>query len=151
LQRQALRANADKQVSEFDIRTSSIDSPVGTLSGGNQQKVVVARELARSLKLMVVSQPTRGVDVGSTEAIHRRIVQARDNGVAVVIVSSELDEVLALADRIAVMCGGRIVGVLPAGASRDEIGLMMAGVAEEEALAESVAHPTEISRLEEGE
>jgi simple sugar transport system ATP-binding protein len=148
LQRQALRANAEKQVSEFDIRTSSIDSPVGTLSGGNQQKVVVARELARSLKLMVVSQPTRGVDVGSTEAIHRRIVQARDNGVAVVIVSSELDEVLALADRIAVMCGGRIVGVLPAGASRDEIGLMMAGVAEEEALAESVAHPTEISRLE---
>ncbi len=150
LQRQALRANAQQQVSEFDIRTSSIDSPVGTLSGGNQQKVVVARELARSLKLMIVSQPTRGVDVGSTEAIHRRIVQARDNGVAVVIVSSELDEVIALADRIAVMCGGRIVGVLPAGASRDEIGLMMAGVAEEQARAESVAHPTEISRLEEG-
>jgi len=110
---------------------------------------VVARELGRTLKLMVVSQPTRGVDVGSTEAIHRRIVQARDEGVAVIIVSSELDEVISLADRTAVMCGGRIVGILPAGASRDEIGLMMAGVGEAEAHAESVAHPTEISRAEE--
>jgi len=149
MQRAAVRANAEKLVKDFDVRTQSIDTPVGTLSGGNQQKVVVARELGRTLKLMVVSQPTRGVDVGSTEAIHRRIVQARDEGVAVIIVSSELDEVISLADRTAVMCGGRIVGILPAGASRDEIGLMMAGVGEAEAHAESVAHPTEISRAEE--
>jgi simple sugar transport system ATP-binding protein len=150
MQRAAVRANAETQVEEFDIRTGSIESSVGTLSGGNQQKVVVARELARDLKLMVVSQPTRGVDVGSTEAIHRRIVQARDDGVAVVIVSSELDEVLSLADRTAVMYGGRIVGVLGADASRDEIGLMMAGVVAEEAHAESVAHPTVISHIEDG-
>jgi general nucleoside transport system ATP-binding protein len=149
LQRAAVRENARRLVEEFDVRTQSIDAPVSTLSGGNQQKVVVARELGRTLKVMVVSQPTRGVDVGSTEAIHRRIVQARDDGVAVIIVSSELDEVISLADRTAVMFGGRIIGVLPAGASRDEIGLMMAGVSEEQALAESIAHPTEISRVEE--
>lgn len=149
LQRSAVRENARRLVEEFDVRTQSIDTPVSTLSGGNQQKVVVARELGRSLKVMVVSQPTRGVDVGSTEAIHRRIVRARDEGVAVIIVSSELDEVMSLADRIAVMFDGRIIGILPAGSSRDEIGLMMAGVSEEQALAESTAHPTEISRVEE--
>jgi simple sugar transport system ATP-binding protein len=100
---------------------------------------------------MVASQPTRGVDVGSTESIHRRLVEARDDGVAVLIVSSELDEVLALADRIAVMYRGRLVGVLGSGASRDELGLMMAGVDPEQARAESEAHPSEVSQVGNGE
>jgi simple sugar transport system ATP-binding protein len=106
---------------------------VGTLSGGNQQKVIIARELTRPIKLLVASQPTRGLDVGSIEYVHRRIVEARDAGDAVLIVSSELDEVLALGDRIAVMYRGRIVGERPAGADRDEIGLLMAGSVAEQA------------------
>jgi len=139
-----IRRNADERVAEFDIRTSSITAQVGTLSGGNQQKVVLAREMSRPLTLLVASQPTRGVDVGAQEFIHRRIVAERDRGTPVVIVSTELDEVLALADRIAVMYRGKIIGVLPAGASRDEVGLMMAGVAAEKAHAEAEAHPSEL-------
>jgi general nucleoside transport system ATP-binding protein len=123
----AIDASARERVREFDIRTPSVSTPCGTLSGGNQQKVIIARELSRPIKLLIASQPTRGLDVGSIEYVHRRIVEARDQGAAVLIVSSELDEVLALADRIAVMCGGRIVGERPAGADRDEIGLLMAG------------------------
>ena len=101
---------------------------VGTLSGGNQQKIVVARELSRTIKLLVASQPTRGLDVGSIEYVHRQIVAQRDAGVAVLIVSSELDEVLALGDRIAVMFRGKIMGIVGASADRETIGLMMAGV-----------------------
>jgi ABC-type uncharacterized transport system ATPase subunit len=97
------------------------------LSGGNQQKVVLARELSRPLRLLVVAQPTRGVDVGSQEFVHKRIIAERDNGAAVVLISSELDEVLGLADRIAVMYRGRIIGEVPAGTSADQIGLLMAG------------------------
>jgi ABC-type uncharacterized transport system ATPase subunit len=119
--------NADERVAEFDVRTSSIDHPASTLSGGNQQKVVLARELSRPLKLLVVAQPTRGLDVGSMEFVHRRIVAERDNGAAVVVVSTELDEVLGLADRIGVMYRGKIIGELPAGSSAEEIGLLMAG------------------------
>ena len=118
---------ARERAREFDIRTPSVRAPVGTLSGGNQQKVIIARELSRPIRLLIAAQPTRGLDVGSIEYVHRRIVEARDQGAAVLIVSSELDEVLALADRVAVMCGGRIVGERPAGADRDEIGLLMAG------------------------
>jgi simple sugar transport system ATP-binding protein len=143
-----VRRNAEKRVEEFDIRTPSIDATAGTLSGGNQQKVVLAREMSRPLKLFVASQPTRGVDVGAQEFIHRRIIAERDNGTPVVIVSTELDEVLALADRIAVMYRGRIIGVLPAGASRDEVGLMMAGVAPEQAHAEAEEHPSELTAVE---
>ena len=98
-----------------------------TLSGGNQQKVVLAREMSRPLKLLVVAQPTRGLDVGSMEFVHKRIVRERDQGTAVVLVSTELDEVLGLADRIAVMYQGRIIGELPGGSSADEVGLLMAG------------------------
>ena len=98
-----------------------------TLSGGNQQKVVLARELSRPLKLLIVAQPTRGLDVGSMEFVHRRIVAERDRGAAVVLVSTELDEVLGLADRIGVMYRGKIVGEVPGGASAEEIGLLMAG------------------------
>ncbi len=99
----------------------------GTLSGGNQQKVVLARELSRDLSLLVAAQPTRGVDVGSIEFIHKRIVETRDAGVPVIVVSTELDEVTALADRIMVMYRGRIVGIVPGDTPRDVLGLMMAG------------------------
>ena len=128
LRLERIRANAEERVAEFDVRTPSVSVPAGTLSGGNQQKVVIARELSRSLQLFVASQPTRGVDVGAQEFIHRRIVAERDRGTPVVLVSTELDEVLALADRIAVMYRGRVIGILPGGAPRDEVGLMMAGV-----------------------
>ncbi|MDT0260305.1 ABC transporter ATP-binding protein [Jatrophihabitans lederbergiae] len=135
-----IAANATSRVEEFDIRTSSPDAMASTLSGGNQQKVVVAREMSRPLTLLVASQPTRGVDVGAQEFIHRRIVDERDRGTAVVIVSTELDEVLGLADRILVMYRGAIIGELPGGASRDEVGLMMAGVPAGQAVAEAAEH-----------
>ncbi|HEY0119989.1 MAG TPA: ABC transporter ATP-binding protein [Cellulomonas sp.] len=118
-------------VEEFDIRTQGIAEPVGQLSGGNQQKVVVARELSRELKLLVAAQPTRGVDVGSIEFIHKRIVAARDAGVPVVVVATELDEAAALGDRILVMYRGKVIGIVPATTAWDQLGLMMAGVVPE--------------------
>jgi general nucleoside transport system ATP-binding protein len=123
----AVQANAAQRISEFDIRTDSGENEATTLSGGNQQKVVLARELSRPLKVLVVSQPTRGLDVGSMEFVHRRLVAERDAGTAVLLVSTELDEVLGLADRIGVMYRGRFIGERPAGASATEIGLLMAG------------------------
>ena len=120
---------AAKLIQEFDIRTPSADTLAKQLSGGNQQKVVVAREMSRDLKVLIASQPTRGVDVGSIEFIHEQIVAARDAGKTVVIISTELDEVLALADRIAVMYRGRIVGIVDAKATREKLGKMMAGIA----------------------
>ncbi|MFF2273413.1 ABC transporter ATP-binding protein [Agromyces sp. NPDC058136] len=127
VQRGVLEQFATEKVAEFDVRTPGIDTKVGRLSGGNQQKVVLARELSRELRLLVAAQPTRGVDVGSIEFIHKRIVAARDEGVPVVVVSTELDEVTALADRIMVMYRGRIVGIVPGDTPRDVLGLMMAG------------------------
>jgi ABC-type uncharacterized transport system ATPase subunit len=124
--------NAKRRIEEFDIRTETLNSPVSSLSGGNQQKVVVAREFSRPLKALVASQPTRGVDVGSIEFIHKRIISERDKGTAVVIVSTELDEIYALSDRIAVMYDGRIVGTVTPDIPREEIGLMMAGASREE-------------------
>ncbi len=115
-------------VQRFDVRTPSIDTPAGKLSGGNQQKVVVARELARDVEVLIASQPTRGVDVGSIEFIHEQIVSERDRGKAVILISTELDEVLALADRIAVMYRGKIVGIVGPDTSRETLGKMMAGV-----------------------
>ncbi|GAB3624146.1 ABC transporter ATP-binding protein [Mariniluteicoccus endophyticus] len=132
-----MQSNAEHRIEEFDIRTQSPNTPVGSLSGGNQQKVVLARELSRPLALLVASQPTRGVDVGAIEFLHKRIVQERDRGTAVVIVSTELDEVDALADRIAVMYRGKVVGIVPPGTSREALGLMMAGVPVDEALAQT--------------
>jgi simple sugar transport system ATP-binding protein len=123
----AIARNATERVDEFDVRTSSTTASANTLSGGNQQKVVLARELSRPLKLLIVAQPTRGLDVGSMEFVHRRIVAERDRGAAVVLVSTELDEVLGLADRIGVMYRGKIAGEVPGGASAEEIGLLMAG------------------------
>jgi simple sugar transport system ATP-binding protein len=130
---EVLRA-AEDGAKSFDVRTNSVRMPAATLSGGNQQKVIVAREFSRPIQLLVASQPTRGLDVGSIEYIHRRIVEKRDEGAAVLIVSVELDEVLALADRIAVMFGGEIVGITPAeDATREGIGLLMAGSRDEAA------------------
>jgi ABC-type uncharacterized transport system ATPase subunit len=120
--------NAKHRIEEFDIRPTNPAHPAGKLSGGNQQKVVVARELSRPLRLLVASQPTRGVDVGAMEFIHKRIVAERDQGRPVVVVSTELDEVLALADKIAVMYRGKIVATVPPDTSREEIGLLMAGI-----------------------
>ncbi|KTR52615.1 MULTISPECIES: ABC transporter ATP-binding protein [Curtobacterium] len=120
-------AFADEKIAEFDIRTPSRTTAAGRLSGGNQQKIVLARELSRELRLFVAAQPTRGIDVGSIEFVHKRIVATRDTGVPVIVVSTELDEVVALADRIAVMYRGGIVGIVPADTPRDVLGLMMAG------------------------
>lgn len=117
-----------KLIEEFDIRTPSATTLVKKLSGGNQQKVVVARELSRQLRLFMAAQPTRGVDVGSIEFIHERIIATRDSGIPVVIFSTELDEVYSLADRIAVMYRGRLVGIVPPTTSREVVGQMMAGV-----------------------
>ncbi|MEV4636204.1 ABC transporter ATP-binding protein [Actinoplanes sp. NPDC049548] len=124
----AVATSARERVEQFDIRTSSPDAAVGTLSGGNQQKVVVARELSRPLRLFIAAQPTRGVDVGSIEFIHSRIVHERDVGTAVLVVSSELDEVVGLADRIAVMYRGRILAIVSPDTPREELGLLMAGI-----------------------
>ncbi|WP_207345245.1 ABC transporter ATP-binding protein [Arthrobacter sp. E3] len=125
--------NAVEKVEEFDVRAQTAQDPADTLSGGNQQKVVLARELSRPLKLFIASQPTRGVDVGSIEFLHKRIVAERDAGTPVLIVSTELDEVLELADRIAVLFAGRLMGIVPGKSSRALIGLMMAGLPAAEA------------------
>lgn len=130
-----IRESADHKVDEFDIRVTSIDDPISTLSGGNQQKVVLARELGRELRLLIASQPTRGLDVGSIEFVHKRIIAERDTGTPCIIVSTELDEVRNLADRIAVMYRGSIVGIVPGDTPRDALGLMMAGVPADEAQA----------------
>ena len=124
----ARKKRSNELIEEFDVRTPSATTLVKKLSGGNQQKVVVARELSRDLKLFVAAQPTRGVDVGSIEFIHERIIQTRDSGIPVVIISTELDEVFSLADRIAVMYRGKIVGIVPPTTSREHIGQMMAGI-----------------------
>ncbi|MET3176409.1 UNVERIFIED_ORG: ABC-type uncharacterized transport system ATPase subunit [Arthrobacter sp. UYCu721] len=128
MRRAELSDFATDKVQEFDIRTPSTATAVSKLSGGNQQKVVLARELSRNLKLFIASQPTRGIDVGSIEFVHRRIIQERDSGVPVLVISTELDEVVALSDRIAVMYRGRVVGIVPATTSRRTLGLMMAGI-----------------------
>ncbi|HLF60163.1 MAG TPA: ABC transporter ATP-binding protein [Acidimicrobiia bacterium] len=123
----AARQQALRLVDEYDVRTPSVDTLVSKLSGGNQQKVIVAREFDRDVSLVIASQPTRGIDVGSIEHIHGRIVAKRDDGAAVLIVSSELDEVMALSDRILVMFGGRIAGEFDGSATATEIGLAMLG------------------------
>ncbi len=129
LQEKPILENAQRLIKEFDIRTPSALTNAGSLSGGNQQKVIVAREFSRPIKLLVASQPTRGLDVGSVEYIHRRILEKRDSGCAVVLVSSELDEIMELSDRIVVMYRGQIVGEVPAEkATKEGIGLLMAGM-----------------------
>jgi ABC-type uncharacterized transport system ATPase subunit len=129
---------AEERVEQFDVRTPSISVPVSNLSGGNQQKVIVAREFSRPIKLLIASQPTRGLDVGSIEYIHKRIIEKRDEGCAVLLVSPELEEVMSLSDRIAVIYGGQFLDIIPAQqAKREKLGLLMAGVqvSEQEAIA----------------
>jgi simple sugar transport system ATP-binding protein len=129
LQEKTIFENAKRLVKEFDVRTPSIYVNAGGLSGGNQQKVIVAREFSRPIQVLIASQPTRGLDVGSIEYIHNRIIQKRDEGTGVLLVSSELDEILALSDRIAVMYKGQIMGILDAAkVSKEELGLLMAGI-----------------------
>ncbi|GHJ50340.1 ABC transporter [Catellatospora sp. TT07R-123] len=123
-----IEISARQKIDEFDVRTQSAEQPVGSLSGGNQQKVIVAREMSRPLKLLIAAQPTRGVDVGSIEFIHARIVAERDRGAGVLVVSSELDEVVALADRVAVMYRGRVLAVVSPDTPRETLGLLMAGI-----------------------
>jgi ABC-type uncharacterized transport system ATPase subunit len=132
LQQSEIEKAARERVELFDVRTPSIFVPVSSLSGGNQQKVIVAREFSRPIRLLIASQPTRGLDVGSIEYIHGRIVEKRDEGCAVLLVSPELDEILSLSDRIAVMYEGQIIATLPAEeANKERLGLLMAGVREE--------------------
>jgi general nucleoside transport system ATP-binding protein len=129
LQQEKILKNAEDLIKEFDIRTPGPQISVGSLSGGNQQKVIIARELSRKLNFLVASQPTRGLDVGSIEYIHGRIVEKRDQNCAVLLVSSELDEIMELADRIVVMYRGKIIATVPAEeATKESIGLLMAGV-----------------------
>jgi ABC-type uncharacterized transport system ATPase subunit len=132
LQEEAIQSNAENLIEAFDIRTPSAVVDVSTLSGGNQQKVIVARELSRPIKLLVAAQPTRGLDVGSIEYIHNRLIEKRDEGVAVLLVSTELDEIMQLSDRIAVMYRGQIVDIIPIeDATKESIGLLMAGILSE--------------------
>jgi simple sugar transport system ATP-binding protein len=127
----AVLENARRLIAQFDIRTPSPLLPAVNLSGGNQQKVIVAREFSRGVRLLIANQPTRGLDVGSIEYIHRRLVEMRDQGVAVLLVSAELDEIMSLSDRIAVIYRGEIVAVREADhVSRAELGLLMAGSTE---------------------
>lgn len=139
LQQNTIFKNAEALVKQFDVRTPSIFVNVGGLSGGNQQKVIVAREFSRPIQLLIASQPTRGLDVGSIEYIHNQIIQKRDEGAGILLVSSELDEILALSDRIAVMYKGGIVDILDAKkADKEYLGLLMAGV-----------HPSEPVKVDE--
>jgi simple sugar transport system ATP-binding protein len=129
LHESVILASAAERVAQFDIRTPTVQTLTSSLSGGNQQKVIVAREFSRPIKLLVASQPTRGLDVGSIEYIHQQLIDKRDQGCAVLLVSPELDEIMSLSDRIAVMYRGRIVGIVDAEATtREQIGLWMAGI-----------------------
>jgi simple sugar transport system ATP-binding protein len=132
LQPEEILKSAEARIGEFDIRTPSAGTITASLSGGNQQKVIVAREFSRPIRLLVASQPTRGLDVGSIEYIHGRIIEKRDQGCAVLLVSPELDEILELSDRVAVMYRGQIVATVDAGrVTKEQVGLLMAGVVPE--------------------
>jgi ABC-type uncharacterized transport system ATPase subunit len=133
LQYKTILEESEQLIKDFDIRTPSPLTPVGSLSGGNQQKVIIARELSRPIQLLVASQPTRGLDVGSIEYIHNRIVQKRDEGCAVLLVSPELDEIMELSDQIAVMFRGKIIAIVPAHeTTKVKIGSLMAGIIPED-------------------
>jgi simple sugar transport system ATP-binding protein len=149
-QEKSVIATARQLVEQFDVRTPSVFVPTSNLSGGNQQKVIVAREFSRPVKLIIASQPTRGLDVGSIEYIHNCIIEKRDEGTAVLLVSPELDEIIALSDRIAVMYKGEIMDTVPAlGVNKEYLGLLMAGVKPEEAIevAPPLAEEIEVERV----
>ena len=124
----AVRQATERALAEFDIRATGPDALAATLSGGNQQKLVLARELALDSRFVLAVQPTRGLDIGANDYVHRRLLDARDRGAAILLISTDLDEILTLGDRILVLYEGELMGVLPrAAASRDLLGLMMAG------------------------
>ncbi|MEO5662993.1 MAG: ABC transporter ATP-binding protein [Nocardioides sp.] len=127
LRTDVLEKFAEEKLKEYDVRAPGIQTHANKLSGGNQQKVVVARELSRNLRLLVAAQPTRGVDVGSIEFINKQVVATRDRGIPVLVVSTELDEVVALADRIMVLYRGQVIGIVPGNTPRETLGLMMTG------------------------
>jgi simple sugar transport system ATP-binding protein len=130
-----MEAHARRLVNEFAVKTPGLDTPLKNLSGGNIQKLIMARELSRRPEILIAAQPTRGVDVSSTEYIHQRLLQQREAGTGILLISEDLDEICALSDRIAVMYEGRIIGIVHRGqATREQLGLMMAGVPEAEAL-----------------
>ncbi|MEP6896310.1 MAG: ATP-binding cassette domain-containing protein, partial [Chloroflexota bacterium] len=150
LQQNVIIANGEKLIKQFDVRTPSVYVNASTLSGGNQQKVIIGREFSRPIELLIASQPTRGLDVGSIEYIHNRIIEKRDEGTAVLVVSSELDEILALSDRIAVMYRGQIIEIVDARkATKEYLGLLMAGISPAEAVqsAPKSTQPTEAERV----
>jgi general nucleoside transport system ATP-binding protein len=122
-----LTEKAGKLIREFDVRGGGPQTRAGGLSGGNQQKVILAREIDRNPAVLVAAQPTRGLDVGAIEFVHRRLVEERDEGRAILLVSLELEEILSLSDRILVMYEGQIVGEFPPGASEEELGVAMTG------------------------
>ena len=141
----AILENAEVEIKAFDVRTPGPLTPAGKLSGGNQQKVIVARELSRPIKLLIASQPTRGLDVGSIEYIHGQILKRRDEGIGVLLVSTELDEILQLSDRIAVMYRGKVVAIIPAEqATKGYLGLLMAGIQPEQAKEQAEAQPIDL-------
>jgi simple sugar transport system ATP-binding protein len=146
LQEGEIRKSAEARIEEFDIRTPSSATPAGSLSGGNQQKVIVAREFSRPIRLLIASQPTRGLDVGSIEYIHGRIIEKRDAGTAVLLVSPELDEILELSDRIAVMYRGHLVATVDAArVTKEQVGMLMAGVVPEGLEAQGVVRTVEVT------
>jgi len=148
----AIHARAREAIAEFDIRTPSATVHAGTLSGGNQQKAVVAREFSRKLTVLVLDQPTRGLDVGSIEFIHKQVIAKRDEGAAILLVSAELDEVMELSDRVGVMYRGELVALVDGpSAEREEIGLLMAtGRRDQAALAEATTSMTADLQLAQG-
>lgn len=149
INQEAVRQKTRRLVEEFDVRTPGISVPAANLSGGNQQKVIVAREFSRPIKLLIAAQPTRGLDVGSIEYIHGRIIEKRDEGTAVLVVSTELDEIRALSDRIAVMFEGKIVDILPANrVTKEQLGLLMAGSRPDDLILETDDDQTMITDVE---
>lgn len=147
LQWPAIADHANKLVKQFDVKITSIEEAAGSLSGGNQQKAVVARELSRDSKLVVAAQPTRGLDVGAIEYIHKQLVNQRDLGKAVLLVSFELDEILDLSDKIAVISSGKIIGIVDAkNTTKEELGLMMTGLSVSDAQKELAAAKTEVKQ-----
>lgn len=150
LQQQVINANGEKLIKQFDIRTPNVFVNASTLSGGNQQKVIIGREFSRPIQLLIASQPTRGLDVGSIEYIHSRIIEKRDEETGVLLVSSELDEILALSDRVAVMYRGQIMEIVDASkATKEYLGLLMAGIRPEEAakVAGKSEKPAKVERV----
>ncbi len=134
---EAIRKHAQRLVDEYTVKTPTLDTPVRNLSGGNIQKMIIARELSGTPEVLVVAQPTRGVDIGAAEYIHTRLIGQRDQATAILMISEDLDEIFGVSDRVAVMYEGQIMGIVdPNTATREQVGLMMAGVAQDEALSQ---------------